>query len=50
LAPFFCQLKSNGYPEYRVEIRERRSAIAERARNGTLRLPEAILEMRQAIG
>src|SRR5436190_23853098 len=32
------------------EIRQRRAAIAEKARRGALRLPHAVLEMRQALG
>jgi putative transcriptional regulator len=32
------------------EVRQRRAAIADKARSGTLRLPEAVLEMRQALG
>ncbi|NBJ13758.1 helix-turn-helix domain-containing protein [Microvirga arsenatis] len=32
------------------EIRERRAALAEKARTGTLQLPSAVAEMRQAIG
>jgi putative transcriptional regulator len=32
------------------EMRERRAAIAAKARNGALRLPEAIVEMRHALG
>ncbi|GGI25679.1 MULTISPECIES: helix-turn-helix domain-containing protein [Bradyrhizobium] len=32
------------------EIRDRRAAIAAKARAGTLRLPEAVAEMRQALG
>jgi DNA-binding XRE family transcriptional regulator len=41
-------------PRWRKPTREetslRRHAIAEKARNGTLRLPEGIREMRHAIG
>ena len=32
------------------EIRQRRAAIADKARSGALRLPDAILEMRHALG
>lgn len=32
------------------EIRERRSALAEKARSGKLQLPHAVVEMRMALG
>lgn len=32
------------------EIRDRRAAVAAKARAGALRLPEAVAEMRQALG
>jgi putative transcriptional regulator len=32
------------------EVRQRRAVIADKARSGALRLPDAVLEMRRALG